>query len=175
MEDSPDYAGTDSYYGGTSNSGDAAGDGVVHERLNLPELPSYDFGTDDQIVLNPDGTTGTDFIGYDYIFGDGGQSFVAIGTNGFFSLVVGMHAPAFSGSGVYLNPIGVVNAASYQPITASLAPGELITLFGTGLTSVTTLTQGGQPFPPTLGGVSVSIDGIPCPIYYVTRPCSRCR
>ena len=110
----------------------------------------------------------SDFNGYEYIFGDGGQAFVAIGTNGNFSLLVGMHAAAFSGPGVYLNPIGVVNAASYQPITASLAPGELITLFGTGLSPVTMSMQGGQAFPPTLGGVSVSIDGIPCPIYYVS-------
>ncbi len=79
-----------------------------------------------------------------------------------------MHAPAFSGSGVYLNPIGIVNAASYQPITASLAPGELITLFGANLSSVTMFMQGGQAFPATLGGVSVSIDGLPCPIYYVS-------
>jgi uncharacterized protein (TIGR03437 family) len=62
-----------------------------------------------------------------------------------------------------------VNAASYQPITASLAPGELITLFGTGFTSgVTQTTTGGVPFPTQLGGVSVTIDSIPCPIYYVS-------
>ncbi len=95
-------------------------------------------------------------------------AFVAIGTNGYFSLIVGLHAPSFSGKGVYLNPIGVVNAASYQPITASLAPGELITLFGTGFSSVTMAMQGGQAFPPALGGVSVTINGIPCPIYYVS-------
>ena len=125
--------GTDSYYGGTSNTGDSAGDGVVHQRLNVPAELSFDYGTDDQIDLNADGTTGVDLNGYQYIFGDGGLAFVGIGTYGNFSLLVGMHAPPFSGPGVYLNPIGVMNAASYQPITASLAPGELIALFGTGL------------------------------------------
>jgi len=168
LEDSTGFNGTDSFYGGISNSGDSAGDGVVHERLNLPELFSYDLGTDDQILLNSDGTTGIDLNGYQYSFGDGGLAFVGIGTQGIYSLVVGLHAASFSGSGVYLNPIGVVNAASYQPITASLAPGELITLFGTGLSSTTVTTQGGQAFPPNLGGVSVSIDGLPSPIYYVS-------
>ena len=73
------------------------------------------------------------------------------GPTGLFSLQVGLHAPSFSGSGVYLNPIGVVNAASYQPITASLAPGELITLFGTGLSSATMSMEGGQAFPAEFG------------------------
>ncbi len=170
LEDAPGLGfGTDSYYGVTSDSGDSAGDAFVHQRLNLPGPLSYDYGVGDQIVLNPDGTTLPDTsFGYQYIFGDGGQAFVAIGSGGYFSLLLGLHAASFSGQGVYLNPIGVVNAASYQPITASLAPGELITLFGTDLSAVTMSMQGGQAFPATLGGVSVSIDGLSCPIYYVS-------
>lgn len=168
------FFGVDSYYGGSNNSGDAAGDGIVHERLNIPGGSSYDFGSDDQTMLNTDGTVGntqngfTDLNGYEYVFGDGGQAFVAIGTNGNYSLQVGMHAPSFSGPGVYLNPIGVVNAASQQPVTASIAPGELLILVGTGLSSGNLVTQGGQPFPLSLNGVSVTIDGVACPIYYVT-------
>ena len=159
---------TDSYSGSISDTGNAAGDAIVHDRLNIPQQLAFDFGIDDQINLNSNGTTGVDLNGYQYIFGDGGLAFVAIGTNGNFSLLVGTHAASFSGTGVYLNPIGVVNAASYQPITASLAPGELITLYGTGLSRVTMSMQGGQVFPTTLGGVSVSIDSTPCPIYYVS-------
>ncbi len=168
LEDGPANSGVDSYYGSLSNLGNSNGDGIEHARLNYPNSSAYDFGTDDQISLNTDGTTGVDFNGYQYAFGVGGQAFVGIGTNGYFSLVVGLHAATFSGTGVYLNPIGVVNAASYQPITASLAPGELITLFGTGLSSVTQTTAGGVKFNTTLGGVSVTIDTTPCPIYYVS-------
>ncbi len=169
LEDGPQYSGVDSFYGGLSNAGNANGDGIEHARLNYPNYNSYDFGTDNQITLNADGTSnGTDFNGYQYAFGAGGQAFVAVGTQGYFSLIVGLHAASFSGPGVYLNPIGVANAASFQPITASLAPGELITLFGTNLASVTQTTTGGVKFPTTLGGVSVTIDSIPCPIYYVS-------
>jgi len=168
LEDSPGAVGTDAYYGSTNNSGDSAGDGVVHERLNQATESGLDFGTDDQITLNADGTTGIDLNGYQYIFGDGGLAFVSIGSFGNYSLQVGLHAAAFKGTSVYLNPIGVVNAASYQPITASLAPGEVISLFGTGLSSTTTSVEGGQVFPTTLGGVSVTIDNLPCPIYYVS-------
>lgn len=172
LEDSPSPttgSGVDSYYGALSSFGDSAGDAIVHARLNFPNYYSYDFGTDDVIQLNSDGTlVNPDYTGYQFIFGDAGLAFVGIGTGGDFALVVGMQAPKFSGPGVYLYPTGVVNAASYQPITASLAPGELITLYGTGLSPVTMTTIGGQPFPTTLGGVSVSIDSIPCPIYYVS-------
>jgi uncharacterized protein (TIGR03437 family) len=168
LEDSPAVSGTDSYYGSTDNFGDSAGDAIVHQRVNIPSELSFDYGTSDQIDLNPDGTTGADSDGYLYIFGEGGLAFVAIGTDGFFSLQVGLHAAYFAGSGVYLNPVGVVNAASYQPITASLAPGEMITLFGTGLSPVSMSVQGGQVFPATLGGVSVTIDTLPCPILHVS-------
>ncbi len=168
LEDAPLAGyGADSYYGGLVNTGDTNGDGVVHERLNTLLELSFDYGTDDQIEVSADGTTPIDLNGYQYIFGDGGQAFVAIGTYGNFSLLVGLHAGTFTGSGVFLNPIGVVNAASFQPITASLAPGELIALFGTGFSNVSMSMQGGQAFPTTLGGVTVTIDGIACPIYYV--------
>ena len=174
LEDTPATGfGMDSYYGATNNLGNSNGDGIVHQRVNSPAWPlpvvgSLDYGTDDLIQLKPDGSTQTDLNGYNYIFGDGGQAFVAIGTGGIFALQLGLHAPNFSGPGVYLNPIGVVNAASYAPVTASLAPGELITLYGTGLSSGNASMQGGQTFPTKLNGVSVSINNLPCPIYYVT-------
>ncbi len=168
LEDAPQYFGTDSYYGGTSNTGNANGDGVVHQRLNVPMSLSFDYGTDDQINVNADGTAGPDFNGYQYLFGVGGQAFVAIGTQGYFSLVVGLHAPAFSGPGVYLNPVGVVNSASFLPATASIAPGELLALYGTGLAPTRLITQGGQTFPTSLGGVSVTINGIACPMFYIS-------
>lgn len=176
LEDSPSLttgSGADSFYGSISSFGDTAGDAIEHARLNFPNYYSYDFGSDDVIQLNTDGTlVNPDFSGYQFIFGDAGQAFVGVGTGGNFALVVGMHAASFtpplSTSAVYLNPIGVVNAASYQPITASLAPGELITLYGSNLSPVTMTTIGGKAFPTTLGGVTVSIDSTPCPIYYVS-------
>jgi hypothetical protein len=171
LEDSPNALGTDSYYGALNNSGNAAGDSILHERLSIVALQSEDYGSDDQIVMSSTGAAGPDFGGYQYMFGDGGQAFVAIGTNGNYSLLVGVHAPPFTGPGVYLNPIGVVNAANFMPVTASIAPGELLELFGTGLAPAGTSIQiqGGQPFPTKgVGGVIVTIDGINCPIYSVT-------
>ncbi len=168
LEDNLNGNGTDSYYGGINSTGDTAGDAIVHERFNSTLGLSIDFGTDDNINLNADGTTPTDVYGYNYVFGDNGQAFVAIGTSGLYSLMVGVHAPSFSGTGVYLNPIGVANAASFQPVTASIAPGEMIVLYGSGLSTSTVSAPGGSSLPTSLNGVSVTIDGSMCPIFYVT-------
>ena len=143
-------------------------DSVVHQRVVGNFYYAYDYISDNVVKLTSAGTAGPDYNGYRYRFGAGGIGFVAIGSDGFYSLQVGLQAPVFSGSGVFLNPIGVVNAASYAPITAGIAPGELLTLFGSGLAPATLTMQGGQPFPTTLGGVQVRINGVLCAIYYVT-------
>jgi uncharacterized protein (TIGR03437 family) len=62
----------------------------------------------------------------------------------------------------------VVNAASWDPITASVAPGELITLFGTNLAAAFDTNIGGQPFGTALGGTQVLVNSQPAPVYYVS-------
>jgi uncharacterized protein (TIGR03437 family) len=185
---SPDF-----YFGTYHMTGNANGDALVQQLTNLPlggvTAITWDFSTDDEIVLNPDGTAGPDALGYSYAFGAGGQGFVAIGTQGIFGLVVGVRAAAIretcefraqcSGAaldqrpkkapaGVYINPAMVVNAASYQPVIAGVAPGELITLFGSGLASTMMAVAGGEPVPLSLGGVSATLNGIPCPVFAVS-------
>ncbi len=165
---SPDF-----YFGTYSMTGDASGDALVQQVTNLPlggvTAITWDFATDDQIVLNPDGTAGPDALGYSYAFGAGGQGFVAIGTQGIFGLVVGVRAAApAAAAGVYINPATVVKAASHQPAIAGVTPGELITLFGSGLASTTMAVAGGEPVPLRLGGVSTTLNGIPCPVFAVS-------
>lgn len=171
LEDHTTAWGTGSYHGSEYNTGNANGDAIEHQRLNAYGIygpgSGVDYGSDDLVELNSDGTTQTDYNGYEYVFGVGGQAYVGIGTGGYYSLVVGLHAASFSGSGVFINPITVYNAASYQPITARLTPGELVTLFGTGLASTAAAVQGGQTVPTTLGGVSATLNGIQCPVFAV--------
>ena len=83
----------------------------------------------------------------------------------YLGLNIAVKAPTLSGSGVYLNPTGVVNAASFTPFTTGIAPGELITLFGTGLSTGNSVDA---TFPPTLGGVTVRINGRQAPLYVVS-------
>ncbi len=172
LEDATASTGTNSYYGSTLS---AAGNGtqIIHQRLESDYYGlTYDFVTDDYTQLSSNGTTSTPdatFEGYQYAFGDSGKAFVAIGTYGYYSLLVGTQAPVFTGSGVFLNPVGIFNAASYAPITASIAPGELLTLFGTGLAPAkTSLSAPPGAIPNSLGGVQVLMNGQPAPIYYVS-------
>ncbi|MEK7116570.1 MAG: hypothetical protein AAB837_00190 [Patescibacteria group bacterium] len=60
---------------------------------------------------------------------------------------------------------GVVNSASFGP---ELSPGVLATIFGKGLATQTTQT-GMTPLPITLGGVQVQIDGLACPLLFVSE------
>jgi uncharacterized protein (TIGR03437 family) len=69
---------------------------------------------------------------------------------------------------VYLNPTGVVNAASFSPFTTGIAPGEFIALYGSNLVAGSPQTASVLPFPTTLGGVQVMINNLPAPIYYVS-------
>lgn len=83
-----------------------------------------------------------------------------------FSIVVGEQIPALSGGGVFVNPQGIVNSATYGPVGDNIAPGEFITIFGSGLAAASA-TATALPFPASLGGVSVSIAGLPARLYHV--------
>jgi uncharacterized protein (TIGR03437 family) len=56
------------------------------------------------------------------------------------------------------------NGASYQP---GYAPGMILTIMGAHLAS-TTLAAANLPLPVQLGGVSVMINGVPAPLWYVS-------
>jgi len=72
-----------------------------------------------------------------------------------------------TGSGVYLSPQGMVNAASSAPFTAHLSPGEYLTLYGSGLAS-SSASASKLPLPTNLNGVSVLINSVPAPINFVS-------
>src|SRR5207249_671157 len=71
-------------------------------------------------------------------------------------------------SGVFLNPAGVVNAASFAPFTAGVSRGEMITLFGTNLGPSTPQTAAVLPLSNILGGVQVLINNVAAPIFYAS-------
>jgi uncharacterized protein (TIGR03437 family) len=61
---------------------------------------------------------------------------------------------------------GVYNAAGFEWGNA-VAPGEIVTLLGAEL-AASTATAPGAPLPVSLSDVSVSVGGIPAPLYYVS-------
>ncbi len=79
-----------------------------------------------------------------------------------YSIDFGILAPTFASTGVYINPVGIVSAASLSPFGGAIAPGEFISIFGTGLAAQSTSAK--PPFPASLGDVTVSINGILAPL-----------
>jgi uncharacterized protein (TIGR03437 family) len=59
----------------------------------------------------------------------------------------------------------ILDSADLQPVT-SIAPGELLTIFGGRLSGSVFTPPAGQ-FPTSLGGISVAINGIASPLLYV--------
>lgn len=81
-----------------------------------------------------------------------------------YELSFAIRAASPSGTGVFISPQGVVNAASFAPVGAPLSPGGFLTLFGAGLAASTTVASS-LPFPTTLGNVQVLVNNTPAPLY----------
>jgi uncharacterized protein (TIGR03437 family) len=62
-----------------------------------------------------------------------------------------------------INASGVVNAASY---TAPVSPGGIASLFGSNLAGSTAVAA--LPLPTLLGGVTVKINGVAAPLFFVS-------
>lgn len=63
-------------------------------------------------------------------------------------------------------PIVLTNAASFA---IAISPGSLVTLFGNGNVLATTTVSGFRlPLPTSANGTSVTIDGVLCPLLYVS-------
>ena len=103
-----------------------------------------------------------------YVVGADGVR-IGSGIGPYLGINVALLPPSFSGSGVYLNPAGIVNTASFAPFTAGIAPGDFITLYGANL-APGTATAYTVPFPTTAGldGVQVTVNGLPAPVQFVS-------
>jgi uncharacterized protein (TIGR03437 family) len=156
------FANLDTYFGSFSaNNNNITG----HQRLfSVFNNSPLDYTYSDSYSALSNGAYSTPLM--NYVVGQNGVR-IGSGIGPYLGINVAIPAPSFSGSGVYLNPTGIVNAASYAPFTAGVSAGELITLYGTGLAN-STVTASTLPLPTSLGDVQVTINGVNCPIYYIT-------
>jgi uncharacterized protein (TIGR03437 family) len=162
----------DTYYGSFSvvaqpSATPMSGFVVEDQRVSSVGFPAYDYTFNNAYKFNSDGTYDDNFLSQHYVFGAGGAVRIGFGLGPVLGFNVALQAPSFSGSGVYLNPTGVVNAASFAPFTARLSPGQFITLFGTGL-APGTATASSLPLPGKLNNVQVMINGRAAPLNYVS-------
>lgn len=109
-----------------------------------------------------------------YTYGSNGKYRIGVGTYPYLGLNVAIQAPVLTAPAStstpappWINPQGIVNAASSSPFTAGVSNGELITIYGSNLAAAFAAAPG-IPFPKTLGGVQVTVNGLFAPIYYVS-------
>ena len=152
-----------SFYGATNALG--VGEAINHLRLNSVLNGIYDYTYDFVYNFATDGTSTDNAFHFDV--GLNGNAEIIVGRGQEFQLTVGLHAQDFSGSGVFLNPVGIVNAASLAPVTNPVAPNQAVSLFGSGLSSVTMQAQS-FPIPTSLGGVQVMVNNLPARLFFVS-------
>jgi uncharacterized protein (TIGR03437 family) len=118
--------------------------------------------------LNQDGTGTVDLTAVG--LSAGAKLFAGASINpldpGAYEIYVGEQSPSISGTGVFLNPLGVTNAASFAPPGNPISPGQFVALFGSGLAKSAQVAT--PPYPASLNGVSVTINGKAAPIYFVS-------
>ena len=157
----------DAFYGSINTSGN--GTLIWHERFDdVVDLDTYDYTYQTPVTIGTDGSY-YDGATYNYVAGANGTALMLIGSNLQFSLIIGIHAPAYPPppSAVWINPIGITDAANYTPITNGYAPGELVSLYGTF--PVSTQLNKLIPIPTTLGGVQVLVNGQAAPVTLVSQ------
>jgi uncharacterized protein (TIGR03437 family) len=156
------------YYGASDELGDKAATELDHYRVNSDLSAPYDETTSFTYSFDSTGVDSEPSGGYTLAAGANGNMFLIAGNSGDYYVSLGVKLQPVTGSGVFLSPSGVVNAATFSPFTAQISPGELITLFGSGMAPAGTLATASAPFPNTLAGVGVTINGVPAPVYVVT-------
>ena len=164
---SANTVGLDSYYG-SANVDSTDSIVIGHQRQYSVGVGTFGFTYGDFSQQSSNATYSDSFFNENYIGGNGGTVRIGYGVGPFLGLSVALQAPSFNGSGVYINPTGVVNSASYAPFTAGVSPGEYITIVGNNLGPSTIQVAQKLPFPTTLGNVQVMINGISAPLYYVS-------
>lgn len=157
------FADLNSYYGSLKANG-----GVLlgHQRL-LSVVSNYlvDETYSSSYTLKSDGTY--DDGNYHYLFGGGGAVRIGLGDPPSMGINVAIQGPAFSApsSAPFVDPTGVVNAASSAMFTSGVAPGEFLSIYGANLAST---TKADATFPSTLAGVQVMVNNRPAPLYFVS-------
>jgi uncharacterized protein (TIGR03437 family) len=170
------YVDFDGYYG--SLNATSTGTILAADRLDDIFTGVYGNSYSDSFTPPVTGSYTDSNSNFQFAVGDGGAVRVGQGIWPFLGITVALQAPTFTPTGsVYINPTGIVNAASFSPFTAGISDGEFLTVFGTNLapSSCTPCVVSTADFdvnnayPTTFQGVQVLINGVVnAPIYFVS-------
>ncbi|MGA3017764.1 MAG: hypothetical protein ABSF62_11640 [Bryobacteraceae bacterium] len=118
-------------------------------------------GTTVTVTANPTGLTAGDYYGQIQVTSPSAASQIQIVTVRLTVATAGEAPPQVAAG-------GVLNAASYS-LQTPVAPGSLVSIFGSGFTdSTSVLLATSYPWPTVLGTTSVTIGGELLPLYVVT-------
>jgi uncharacterized protein (TIGR03437 family) len=118
-------------------------------------------GTTVTVTAKPAGLAAGDYYGQIQVTSPNAASQVQIVTVRLTVVTAGEAPPQ-------VNAGGIVNSASYA-VGAPVAPGTMVSIFGSNFTDSTSpLFASGFPWPTVLGGTSITIGGEPVPLLVVT-------
>ena len=155
------YAELFTHYGSLKSGG-----GVLlgHQRLlSAFNDKAYEYTYSDTYALKPDNSY--DDVTNHYVFSPSGAVRIGLGRSFALGVNVAVLAPSFTPTGVFIDPTGILNAASSALFTAGISPGELISIYGSNLATAPVVDS---LFPFELGGVKVMVNDRPAPIYSVS-------
>lgn len=163
-----DNAGGTAGYTGSLNAIPTLSRLSLTRRLHQAGVPTaLDFTGVNSYTINSTGTGSAELTQVG--LGASGDLFLTAGVNaldpGGFELNFGIRAPTISGTGLFLNPDGIVNGASLAPAGNAIAPGEFISLFSVDI-GPKTVVPAKPPYPKTLGGVTVTVNGNAAPLHF---------
>ena len=173
----PNFTIFNAFYGSASATG--TGTSITHRTMASSTLVNPPFR--DYTAAVSGYAIGSDVFapgdGYQYFLGTNG-TFLGTGQEGLYSVILGMQPPAAiqkpTGS-LWLNPLGIVNAANYAGVTNPIAPNELVQLYGTGFASSAVSAPLNATLPTSLNNVQVYVNGgdpgnnyAPAPLLYVS-------
>jgi uncharacterized protein (TIGR03437 family) len=155
---------------GYAGSVSARGQGKLNwtKRMKALGVGPFDFTGINRYALTGDGTGTVELTSVG--LGAAGRAFVGASISNAdpnaYEVYFGVQVPSLSGTGVFVNPLGIVNAASFAPPGNPIAPGQFVTLFGTGLASSDRTAT--APYPTSLNGITVLVNGKASPIRFVS-------
>jgi uncharacterized protein (TIGR03437 family) len=154
----------DSFYGSTLALG-SQGYTISHQRLTYFNSSAFDDTFQESPNFAADGAFNDGL--YQFELGINGKAVLQVGTGSFYSLSVSLLAQPFQATtSIVIQPQSIFNAGSYAPITNSVAPGEFVTIYGSGFTSEAQSAPG-LPLPNRLANVQVTVNGRAAPLDYV--------
>ncbi|HLJ45815.1 MAG TPA: hypothetical protein VKU01_07405 [Bryobacteraceae bacterium] len=163
----PSYSDISTAYG--TDRSDGSGVSITHQRYDDIYYFPYDYTADANPTFDSTGIYQTSYVLE--MLGAQGHAVIGVGSGSYYTLLILLQSQPYAGTGIFVDPQSVSNSANHAPVTNPIAPGEIITLQGSGFATDFFPPPGqvlSPPFLPLLGGVTVTVNNRPAPLMSVS-------